>query len=127
MKLLRVGGADVTVSIGAVILFAFENPITSCESTRVSCVAAPGCNEAGKLMFASAKLPVAASAATPNATPPKTIRRIKGKPGRCMILSLEGCISTSLYLICSTGFKQNSYDFFGLCFSPQWTQGSLRK
>ncbi len=69
-------------------------------------------------MFASGKLPVAASAASPSAMPPKTIKRIKGKPGRCMILFLEGCISTSLYLICSTGFKQNSYHFFGVCSSP---------
>src|SRR5437016_1907348 len=29
------------------------------------------------------------------------------------ITALAGCTSTSLYLICATGFKQNSYDFFG--------------
>jgi hypothetical protein len=31
------------------------------------------------------------------------------------ITALAGCTFTSLYLICSTGFKQNSYDFFGGC------------
>src|SRR5258707_10971460 len=87
MKLLRVGGAHETVSTGAVTLFAFEDSITSCNPARVSCVAALGCNEAGELVGCSAKLPAKTSATSPSATPPKTIRRIKGKPGRCMILS----------------------------------------
>ena len=30
------------------------------------------------------------------------------------ITALAGCTFTSLYLICSTGCKQNSYDFLGL-------------
>jgi thioredoxin reductase len=29
------------------------------------------------------------------------------------ITGLAGCTFTSLYLICATGIKQNSYDFFG--------------
>jgi len=29
------------------------------------------------------------------------------------VTALAGCTFTSLYLICSTGCKQNSYDFFG--------------
>ncbi len=38
-----------------------------------------------------------------------------GAFGFCVftVRALAGCTSTSLYLICSTGFKQNSYDFFG--------------
>jgi hypothetical protein len=28
--------------------------------------------------------------------------------------ALGGCTTTSLYLICSTACKQNSYDFFGV-------------
>src|SRR6478672_6302387 len=87
MKLLRVGAADEIVSTGGVTLFAFENSITSCNSVRVSCVAALGCNDTGELVGCSDKLPAKTSATSPSATPPKTIRRIKGKPDRCMILS----------------------------------------
>src|SRR6266567_2715194 len=122
MKPLRVGRADERVSPGGVISLAFRNSMMfcnpSCNPARVSCVATLGCNEAGELMFASGKLPVAASAASPSAMPPKTIKRIKGKHGSCMILFLEFCISTSLYLIFSTVFKQNSYHLFGVCSSP---------
>jgi hypothetical protein len=44
-----------------------------------------------------------------------------GAFGFCVftITALAGCTFTSLYLICSTGFKQNSYDFFGLCFTTE--------
>jgi len=35
------------------------------------------------------------------------------------ITALAGYTFTSLYVICSTGFKQNSYDFFGLCFTTE--------
>jgi len=56
MKLLRVRCADETVSIGAVASFAFGNSITPCNPTRVSCVAALGCNDAGEMMFCSGEL-----------------------------------------------------------------------
>src|SRR5947207_6683867 len=86
MKLLRVGGVDETVSTGGVISLAFGNSMSSCNPacnrTRLSCVAALGRNEAGEMMSRSG---AAASAGSPSATTPKTIRPIKRKPGRCMI------------------------------------------
>src|SRR6266404_8442847 len=39
------------------------------------------------MIFCSGKLLAEAGAPSPSATPPKTIRPIKGKPSRCMILS----------------------------------------
>jgi len=44
-----------------------------------------------------------------------------GAFGFCVftITALAGYTFTSLYVICSTGFKQNSYDFFGLCFTTE--------
>src|SRR6266545_863833 len=41
------------------------------------------------MMFCSGKLLPEASAASPSATPPKTIRPIKGKPSRCMVSSQQ--------------------------------------
>jgi len=46
------------------------------------------------------------------------------------ITALAGCTFTSLYLICSTGCKQNSYDFLGLTTNGhEWTlnKGRNRK
>src|SRR5437867_13093725 len=41
-----------------------------------------------------------------------------GAFGCCVftITALSGCTFTSLYLICSTDCKKNSYDFFGFYF-----------
>ena len=54
------------------------------KSARVSCVAAVGCNRAGELVLCAVDSPAAISAASPTAVPPNTIRRINGKPGRCI-------------------------------------------
>src|SRR5439155_12177867 len=56
MKLLRVGGADETVSIRGVNLFAFRNSIISCNPSRVSCVAALGWNRAWETMSCCGEL-----------------------------------------------------------------------
>ena len=56
MKLLRVGGADETVSIRGVTSFAFGNSITPCNPARVSCVAALGWSVARETMFCCGEL-----------------------------------------------------------------------
>jgi len=58
MKLLRVGGAHETVSIGGVNLFAFGNSITARNPVRVSCVAALGWSVARETMFCCGELDV---------------------------------------------------------------------
>src|SRR6478672_10835725 len=92
MKLLRVGEVDETVSIGGAILLAFRNSMTSCDSVRVSCVAALGCNKAGELVLCSGKLLVEASVPSPSATPPKTITRISGIALQRRCVLMEGLI-----------------------------------
>jgi len=60
MKVLRVGGADETVSIRGVTSFAFGNSMSfcnpSCNPTRVSCVAALGWSVAGETVFCCGEL-----------------------------------------------------------------------
>src|SRR5690348_13924257 len=96
MKLLRVGGAHETVSIGRVISLAFRNSMSFCNPSsnpaRVSCVAALGCNEGREIVLCSGKLLAEGSAASANATPPKTISPTMEKPSRCMIVLVEGLI-----------------------------------
>src|SRR5919106_2422113 len=75
MKLPRVGAADKAVSIDGVISLAFRDSVSSCESARVSCVAALGCNEAGVTVLS--KLPAEASAASPSAMPPKNMSALQ--------------------------------------------------
>src|SRR4029077_15159877 len=87
MKLLRVGGTDEIVSIGAVISLAFRNSMTSWDPVRVSCVAELGCIKAGELALCSVKSPAEASSASASAMQPETIKPITGKLGRRMILS----------------------------------------
>src|SRR6266496_6585953 len=106
MKLLRVGGADETVSIRGVISFGFGNSITPCDAARVSCVAAVGCNETGELVLCSGELLPETSAASPSATPPKTIRPIKGKPSRCMVSSQKTANAASKFYCTSRETKR---------------------
>src|ERR1051326_2859861 len=92
IKLLRVGGACETVSMGAIISLGFRNWIIPGIPARVSCIAALGCNETGGLMFCCGKLPAKASVANPSAMQPKTIRRITGKLRSCMVSLRKGSI-----------------------------------
>src|ERR1043166_3528917 len=78
MKLLRVGGAEKTVSLEDVISMAFRSWVSTSNPALVSCVAGVVCNKAGELKFCPGKLVFTANAASPSATHPKPTKRQTG-------------------------------------------------
>ena len=96
MKLLRVGGDHETASLRRVTLFAFGKPILSCDSARVSCLAALGCNEAGEKIFCSGKLRAVAGVESPSAMPPKRMRAIKAKASRFKGFVLKNIVNVEM-------------------------------
>src|ERR1041384_7515632 len=145
MKLLRVGGAEKTVSLEDVISMAFRSSVSSSKPARVSCVAGVVCNKAGELAFLPGRLVFMANAASPSATHPKPTKRKIGNASalrrRCALMGGSICFfmylgkpsvactsaptyfGTSLrfYLMPSTRFKEN-FQAGKLTRSPQRSQ-----